>query len=38
MTSRLGLSARIDARPEEAGRIERMLTEAVDLARRKGGR
>ncbi|RAG81274.1 antibiotic biosynthesis monooxygenase [Streptacidiphilus pinicola] len=37
MTSRLGLLARIDARPENADKVERMLTDAVDLARQEEG-
>ncbi|MEY9845576.1 putative quinol monooxygenase [Streptacidiphilus sp. MAP5-3] len=37
MTSRLGLLARIDARPEHADKVEQLLTDAVDLARQESG-
>ncbi|MGC0316752.1 putative quinol monooxygenase [Kitasatospora acidiphila] len=37
MTSRLGLLARIEARPEHAEAVERMLTDAVEPARQESG-
>lgn len=37
MIERLGLLARIDARPEHAREVEDMLTSAVDLARAETG-
>jgi quinol monooxygenase YgiN len=37
MTAKLGLLARIEAKPEYAGQVEELLTGAVGLAREESG-